>query len=157
MPDIKAVYEKYANIDIGDLSSNQKDAMREILRAMQPEELKSMREHEMFVELLHKFRLSVVKDFERVGDNFLKTMQSLLAVGEDGVYSNSHRFIYELVKMLMIVSMKRLMIVTWIFSSNVIRHQEKLFLPTMRKALRLKMFLISRESRKNLKIFQQIR
>ena len=98
MPDIKAVYEQYANIDIGDLSSNQKDAMREVLRAMQPEELKSMREHEMFVELLQKFRMSNVKDMERVGDNFLKTLHSLLAVGEDGVYSNSHRFIYELIQ-----------------------------------------------------------
>ncbi len=98
MPDIKTVYEKYANIDIGDLSSNQKDAMREILRAMQPEELKNMRDHEMFVELLQKFRMSNVKDMERVGDNFLKTLRSLLAVGEDGVYSNSHRFIYELIQ-----------------------------------------------------------
>lgn len=98
MIDIKEVYGKYANIDIGDLSSNQKDSMYDILGKTQPEDLHTLEEHKMYVEVLQKLRMASMKDMERVGAKFLDTLKSLLAVGEDGVYSNSQRFIYELIQ-----------------------------------------------------------
>lgn len=98
MININEVYEKYANIEIGDLSSNQKDSMYDILGKTQPEDLHTLEEHKMYVEVLQKLRMANMKDMERVGAKFLDTLKSLLAVGEDGVYSNSHRFIYELIQ-----------------------------------------------------------
>lgn len=96
--DIKEAYSKYANIDIGDLSNNQKDGMREVLSSTKPKDLKSVEEHRMYLMLLQSYRNATMKDMNRVGTDFLKTLQSLLAVGEDGVYSNSQRFIYELIQ-----------------------------------------------------------
>lgn len=95
---IKDLYEKYANIDIGDLSNNQKDSMYSILGKAQPEDLHTIEEHKMYIEVLQKLRMASIKDMERVGTKFLDTLKSLLAVGEDGVYSNSQRFIYELIQ-----------------------------------------------------------
>lgn len=96
--DIREIYEKYANIDEGDLSNNQKDFMYSILGKTQPEDLQTLEEHRMYVEILQKLRKANMKDMERIGAKFLDTLKSLLAVGEDGVYSNSQRFIYELIQ-----------------------------------------------------------
>lgn len=98
LQDIKKLYSEFSNIDIGDLSGNQKDHMREALMSTMPEDLKTMSDHKMYVEILQKLRLSINKDFRRAGENFLKTLTSMLSVGEDGVYSNSSRFIYELIQ-----------------------------------------------------------
>lgn len=98
MINIKEVYGKYANIDIGDLSSNQKESMYDILGKTQPEDLRSLEDHKMYIEILQKLRMASVKDMKLVGAKFLDTLKSLLAVGEDGIYSNSQRFIYELIQ-----------------------------------------------------------
>lgn len=95
---IKEFYKQYAKVDIGDLSNNQKDSMYEALGNALPEDLNGMEEHRMYVEILQKFRMATMKDMERMGAKFLDTLKSLLAVGEDGVYSNSQRFIYELIQ-----------------------------------------------------------
>lgn len=95
---IKEFYKQYAKIDIGDLSNNQKDSMYEALSNTFSEDLSDMEDHRMYVEMLQKFRTANMKDMERLGENFLDTLKSLLAVGEDGVYSNSQRFIYELIQ-----------------------------------------------------------
>lgn len=95
---IQEFYKQYANVDIGDLSNNQKDLMYEALGSTLPEDLNGIEEHRMYVEILQKFRMANMKDMERMGAKFLDTLKSLLAVGEDGVYSNSQRFIYELIQ-----------------------------------------------------------
>ena len=95
---IQDFYKQYANVDIGDLSNNQKDLMYETLGSTLPEDLNGIEEHRMYVEILQKFRMANMKDMERMGAKFLDTLKSLLAVGEDGVYSNSQRFIYELIQ-----------------------------------------------------------
>ena len=96
--EINKAYEKYLNIDIGDLSSNQKDEIYEILRRTKPDDLKSLQDHKRYIEILQKLRMANIKDMECVGTKFLQTLKSLLAVGEDGVYSNNQRFIYELIQ-----------------------------------------------------------
>jgi hypothetical protein len=96
--DVNKMYSQYVNIDIGDLSSNQKDSMYELLKDAKPEEVRTLEEHKRYIEILQKLRMASMKDMERMGAKFLETLKSLLAVGEDGVYSNSQRFIYELIQ-----------------------------------------------------------
>lgn len=44
------------------------------------------------------FRMASLEDMSLMGDGFISTLRSLLSVGEDGIYSNSQRFIYELIQ-----------------------------------------------------------
>ena len=89
---------QYANVDIGDLSGNQKKTIKDTLKTCTSEDLHTVEEHKMFVELLQKFRMSSLEDMSLMGDGFISTLRSLLSVGEDGIYSNSQRFIYELIQ-----------------------------------------------------------
>lgn len=95
---IKEVSEKYANIDIGDLSGNQQDEIRNILSKTQPEDLHTLEEHKLYIEVLQKLRRANVKGMDCAGSKLLDMLKSLLAVGEDGIYSNSRRFLYELIQ-----------------------------------------------------------
>lgn len=96
--DIQKFYEKYSNIDVGDLSSNQKKTIKDTLKTCNAGDLHIVEEHKMFVELLQTFRTASNEDMALMGDGFVSTLRSLLSVGEDGVYSNSQRFIYELIQ-----------------------------------------------------------
>lgn len=96
--DIKEFYKQYAKIDIGDLSSNQKKIIKDTLKTCLAEDLHTVEEHRMFVELLQMFRMASLEDMSLMGDGFISTLRSLLSVGEDGIYSNSQRFIYELIQ-----------------------------------------------------------
>lgn len=96
--DIKEFYKQYAKIDIGDLSSNQKKTIKDTLKICTADDLHSVEEHKMFIELLQMFRMASLEDMSLMGDGFISTLRSLLSVGEDGIYSNSQRFIYELIQ-----------------------------------------------------------
>ena len=98
MDSISDIFKKYANIEAGDLSSNQKHKLYDLLGTMQQETLKTLDEHRMYVQVLQKFRQSSMEDMRLNGKKFIKTLESLLSVGEDGVYSNNQRFIYELIQ-----------------------------------------------------------
>ena len=95
---IKECYKQYAKIDIGDLSSNQKKTIKDTLKTCLAVDLHTIEEHRMFVELLQMFRMASLEDMSLMGDGFISTLRSLLSVGEDGIYSNSQRFIYELIQ-----------------------------------------------------------
>jgi len=96
--DIQKFYKQYLNIDVGDLSSNQKKIIKDTLKTCNAGDLRTVEEHKMFVELLQTFRTASIEDMTLMGDGFISTLRSLLSVGEDGVYSNSQRFIYELIQ-----------------------------------------------------------
>ncbi len=81
-----------------DLTLPQSSELRGILAKFQPEDLKTVEEHRMYLELLAKFRCFGVEAIKQQGTMLLSTLESLLSVGEDGVYSNSLRFIYELIQ-----------------------------------------------------------
>lgn len=98
MNSIQEVYDKYGSVNPGDLSGNQKKEMYSILGSMPSEALRTIEEHKMFVEVVQKLRQSTMEDMQLMGKKFLATLESLLAVGEDGVYSNNQRFIYELIQ-----------------------------------------------------------
>ena len=95
---IQKIYNKYGKVDPGDLSGNQKKEMYDILKTMPRAELSTLDDHRMYVEILQKLRQSTMDDMQLMGKKFLVTLESLLAVGEDGVYSNKQRFIYELIQ-----------------------------------------------------------
>lgn len=98
MKKIYSLFEQYGNVDAGDLSSNQKKEMYSLLKTMSPEELTTVEEHKMYVQILKKLRQSSMDEMQLLGKKFVATLESLLAVGEDGVYSNNQRFIYELIQ-----------------------------------------------------------
>lgn len=98
MINIKEIHSKYMSIEMGDLSDNLKNEMYKILSTVRQEDLRTMEEHKMYVEVLHRFRKASMASVELFGKNFKKTLDSLLMVGEDGVYSNNQRFIYELIQ-----------------------------------------------------------
>lgn len=77
------------------MSSNQKKTIKDTLKTCIADDLHSVEEHKMFIELLQMFRMASLKDMSLMGDGFISTLRSLLSVGEDGIYSNSQRFIYE--------------------------------------------------------------
>ena len=98
MNDLSRAYNQYITVATGDLSGNQKKEIYQVLSRVKPEDLITLGDHKCFLELLHKFRMASIEDVDLFGKNFRKTLESLLSVGEDGVYSNSLRFIYELIQ-----------------------------------------------------------
>ncbi|WP_022759094.1 sacsin N-terminal ATP-binding-like domain-containing protein [Butyrivibrio fibrisolvens] len=95
MTDINEVYRQYSQES---LPISWKKDLKEILSVVKPQDLKTMEEHKLFVETLSKLRQYMSEDLALYGKNFPNTIKSLLAVGEDGMYSNSMRFIFELIQ-----------------------------------------------------------
>lgn len=98
MGTIQDLYERFGKLDFGDITSNQKKELYKVLSGISKDEVTTIEEHKMFLEVLQKLRRATAEDTALYGKNFRETIQSLLSVGEDGVYSNSKRFIYELIQ-----------------------------------------------------------
>lgn len=94
----KAELERYSGITAGDLSANQKEHLKRYLSEIKPNDLHDIGDHKDFLKLLKLLRSAMLKDLKLIGENFVKTLESLLSVGTDGVYSNSLRFLYELIQ-----------------------------------------------------------
>ncbi len=95
MMDIREIYQNYSQ---DSLPVEWKKELKELLSKVKPEELRTLEEHRLYVEILRKLRKYISEDLALYGKHFPDTIKSLLAVGEDGVYSNSLRFIYELIQ-----------------------------------------------------------
>lgn len=80
------------------LDQNKLPELRNVLKCVKPEDLRTMEEHRSFVNLLGKFRSAIVKTASLNGENFNSTLASLLAVGADGLYHNDLRFLFELIQ-----------------------------------------------------------
>lgn len=72
--------------------------LRNNLKNIDASDLVTVNNHIKYLELLKAFRVGIAKSYELTGDNYPALIKSLLSVGEDGVYSNSLRFIYELIQ-----------------------------------------------------------
>lgn len=94
--DIKELYSRF--VEQENLPRDWKKQLYEALSSFVPEDLKTIGEHRMYVETLQQLRESNAEDMQLNGKKFLSTIASLLAVGEDGVYSSKLRFIYELIQ-----------------------------------------------------------
>lgn len=89
---------QYEQIDWRDLGDSQLDELEAILTNTSPKDISSSEEGRFFIEQLSKYRHSIAKTTKRNGGNFLTLLNALLSVGEDGLYSNSLRFIFELIQ-----------------------------------------------------------
>lgn len=98
MTKIEALYEKYSQLDKGEISHDLAKKLRDDLKSLKREELSGIEDHIKFLQLLRLFR-EVVRDFgELNGDNYLKTIREMLSVGTNGIYSNELRFLNELIQ-----------------------------------------------------------
>lgn len=98
MDRLQSLYEEYGNIDCRDLSSRQLEVLRDRLKEIPVENICSASDGSLFIELLRKFREAVAENAKLNGDNYPQLLNSLLSVGEDGLYSNNLRFIFELIQ-----------------------------------------------------------
>lgn len=94
MENIKDIVTRFS----GSLTDDQKDELYNLLKNTKPADIKTLEEHKLYLDALAKLRSSIIRGMRLAGENFLKTLESLLSVGEDGVYSNRFRFVYELIQ-----------------------------------------------------------
>lgn len=92
---INDLYQRYY---LDGLDDQKRKELKEILPKVKQEELNSLEDHKKYLEILNVYRKSIYDLFELAGQNFQATLRSMLSVGEDGLYSNKLRFIYELIQ-----------------------------------------------------------
>ena len=95
---LQQLRKKYEKVDCRDLGSRQLEQLRNGLKEVSPEEISSPGDGKCFIDLLRKFREAVAENDKLHGDNYPALLNSILSVGEDGLYSNSLRFIFELIQ-----------------------------------------------------------
>jgi len=100
---IEELYSKFGNVKVIDITPQEMRLLKNALAETKPSELLdgdsdpySM--HRMYLELLAKVRKSSAAAALNYGKNFLKTIHDLLSVGQNGLYSNELRFIYEIIQ-----------------------------------------------------------
>ena len=98
MTTLRQLQSDYGMIDCRDLGSRKLDQLRDGLKQVISAEIISAENGKEYIELLRKFREAVAENDKLHGDNYPQLLNSLLSVGEDGLYSNSLRFIFELIQ-----------------------------------------------------------
>lgn len=98
MGTLRQLWRQYRSVDCGDLGKNQLARLADELQRIPSSEIRSAEDGRLYIELLRKFREAVAGNVELNGKNFLRTLNSILSVGEDGLYSNDLRFIFELIQ-----------------------------------------------------------
>lgn len=95
---LQELRQQYEDIDCRDLGSRQLEHLRDGLKSVASEEILSSKDGKAFIELLRKLREAIAENDKLHGENYPNLLNSLLSVGEDGLYSNSLRFIFELIQ-----------------------------------------------------------
>ena len=95
---LQELFQKYSQIDFADLGLNQLQELRTSLQSIGKKEIQSKEDAKKFVETLAKFREALAASDKLKGDNYPELLKSLLSVGEDGLYSNNLRFVFELIQ-----------------------------------------------------------
>lgn len=98
MTTLQHLQNEYGNVDCRDLSSRRLEQLRDGLKKIISNEIVSAENGKAYIELLRKFREAVAENDKLHGENYPQLLNSLLSVGEDGLYSNSLRFIFELIQ-----------------------------------------------------------
>jgi len=89
---------QYAGLDYKKLNIDDLEEIKRVLGSVQPEELVSQQDHVQFINLLQKLRSAIADNNKLNGDGFNQWLESSLSVGEDGLYSDKLRFIFELIQ-----------------------------------------------------------
>jgi len=95
---LQDLYQKYSQIEFTDLGLSQLQELRTSLQKIEKKEIQSKEDAKKFVETLAKFREALAATEKLQGENYPELLKSLLSVGEDGLYSNNLRFIFELIQ-----------------------------------------------------------
>lgn len=95
---LNQLFYKYGALSSEQLTVQQLSELRNELKKVETHEVTSLLDAQRFLSLLRKFRESVAATDKLHGDNYPDLLSSLLAVGEDGLYSNNLRFIFELIQ-----------------------------------------------------------
>lgn len=70
----------------------------DLLKKLQPDDVIGLDEHHKLIELIAALRQIIEENNALNGENFNRTLKSLLSVGEDGLYSDPLRFLFELIQ-----------------------------------------------------------
>ena len=89
---------KFGRDNCGKIEIEQLEQLRDDLKKVLPTDILSANDGKSYIDLLRKFREAVARVDKLHGDNYPQLLNSLLSVGEDGLYSNSLRFIFELIQ-----------------------------------------------------------
>ena len=92
------ICDKYAGLDYRKLNIDDLEKIKRAIGSVQPEELVSQQDHIQFINLLQKLRSAIADNDKLHGDGFNQWLESNLSVGEDGLYSDKLRFLFELVQ-----------------------------------------------------------
>lgn len=98
MTTLQALYETFGAANYRKLDDDQKDQLWYALQDILPEEVSSAEDGKKFLQLLYTFRKATTPNYKWIGDNYSKLQNSMLSVGEDGLYSDSLRFLFELIQ-----------------------------------------------------------
>lgn len=90
--------KKYAELKSKDFTLGQIEELKDGLRNVKTQEVNSIETANLFLTLLKKLRTYLAVSLEMNGDNFSELLTSILSVGNDGIYSNHLRFIFELIQ-----------------------------------------------------------
>ena len=90
--------QKYKDKSYDELGKKHLDELYEYLPKIKAEEITSVEDGKNYIELLKKFREAVAENDKFHGKNYSQLLKSVLSVGEDGLYSNNLRFIFELIQ-----------------------------------------------------------
>ncbi len=98
MATLQQLRAQYDNVDCRDLGSRQLEQLRDGLKNVTVDEITSAENGKAYIDLLKKFREAIAENDKLHGENYPVLLSSLLSVGEDGLYSNNLRFIFELIQ-----------------------------------------------------------
>lgn len=95
---LQRLEEQYGNMDYKDLSMSHLKHLRDGLKEVTQDEISSSDDGKSYIDLLKRFREAVAETDKLHGENYPSLLNSILSVGEDGLYSNNLRFIFELIQ-----------------------------------------------------------
>ena len=75
MKSVQEYYSELRDINPGSLSGDQKKEMYRFLQTTKPEELRTVEDHQHFIEILQKLRMATADDMKLMGKNFLNMIQ----------------------------------------------------------------------------------
>lgn len=95
---LEQLFSEYGCLNHDQLNQLQVKTLRDQLKEVPSEEIASPDQARCFLSLLRAFREYVADSAKLNGENYPALLRSLLSVGEDGVYSDKLRFIFELIQ-----------------------------------------------------------
>ena len=90
--------QKYEDKSYDELGKKHLDELYGYLPKIKAEEITSVEDGKNYIELLKKIRQATAETYEWHGRKFFKFLQKDLTAGESGIYSDSLRFIFELIQ-----------------------------------------------------------